>query len=172
MKKRYKRSCLRKFYNVIFINREILVIYTSLVSLLNCCCNQVSVLLSKSSGIQMSICGLLPKSSKDVMLGSKMNVVNSVKSIPDHNTLANIPKTDKNHISNFSDVLMKIVFFDSPAVPNDKPIVLKRIELKSLYFAFRTDRRIFRKVAKIIIAIAHTLINGICSKYSKKVNFR
>lgn len=114
----------------------------------------------------------MPKSSKEFMLGSSKVVANSVKINPEHNIPANIANNDKKNNNNFSDELMRIVLTDEPAVPNIKPIVLKRIELQSLYFVFRTDRRIFRKTAKIIIASAHTLINGVCRIDKKNVDFR
>lgn len=97
------------------------------------------------------------------MLGTCKDVANSVKSIPEHKILANIANIDKNHNSNCSELLMTVVLADSPAVANDKPQVLKKIELKSFRFEFRIDRMIFRKKEKISIARAHTLINGIFS---------
>lgn len=100
-----------------------------------------------------------------------MDVENSVKSIPEHNRLANIANNDKNHINKFSELLTIDVATESPAVPNDKPKVLKTIVLKSLYLDCKTDRMSFRKTAKISMASAHTLISGICTMAENKVDF-
>lgn len=126
-----------------------------------CCFIQFCDLISISEGIQISICGLLPKSANELMLGFSTDVKNSWKNIPEHKILANIANTDKNQSSNCSELLTSVVLAESPAVPNDKPNVLKKMEPKSLYLDFMTDRIIFRKTAKISMASIHTLSNGI-----------
>lgn len=106
------------------------------------------------------------------MIGVSEDVAKSLKNIPEHKMPASIANTDKNHTSNCSVPLILLVFIVCPAIPNDKPNVLKQIPVKSLDFELCTDLIILRVIANSIIATAHTLNSGICKMDENNVDFR